>query len=516
MAHSAIFFHHVSFTYDMATKPLLESLAVRFGPWWTGVVGANGVGKTTLLKLATGSLQPTRGHVEIPGETIYCPQRTDEIPERFAELVAATDGQACRTKGQLCIRSDWPERWGTLSHGERKRAQIAVILWTKPLIFAVDEPTNHLDAEARHLLAAALQSFHGIGLLVSHDRELLDTLCRQCLFIDPPEAVLRPGGYSEGAAQARQEALSAQKQYAVASHEQARLKREMARRRELAARANRRRSKRGLAIKDHDTRCKLNLARVTGRDGVGGKLMRQMEGRLDQAVKHRDSIRRTKSQTLGISMDGARAKRDTLFNLSGHSLPLGVDRKLRVPDLVMKPADRIALTGPNGAGKSTLVRHIVRNLNIASERLAYIPQEIGVRRSREILSDARTLPRRLLGRMMTVVSRLGSQPDRLLETDQPSPGEIRKVLLAMGIAKEPYLIIMDEPTNHMDLPSIECLEHALDGCPCGLLLVSHDHCFLDKLTHRRWHITPVCNDQQRSRQRSETFVLAEWGKLVSC
>jgi ATPase subunit of ABC transporter with duplicated ATPase domains len=89
---------------------------------------------------------------------------------------------------------------------------------------------------------------------------------------------------------------------------------------------------------------------------------------------------------------------------------------------------------------------------------------------------------------MTIVSRLGSRPHRLLETAEPSPGEIRKLLLALGITRVPHLIIMDEPTNHLDLPSIQCLAEALQECPCGLLLVSHDHYFLNRLTTIRWHI----------------------------
>jgi ATPase subunit of ABC transporter with duplicated ATPase domains len=90
---------------------------------------------------------------------------------------------------------------------------------------------------------------------------------------------------------------------------------------------------------------------------------------------------------------------------------------------------------------------------------------------------------------MTIVSRLGSRPRRLLESDEPSPGEIRKILLATGIARGPHLIVMDEPTNHMDLPSIECLETALSDCPCGLLLVSHDTRFLHALATVNWHLT---------------------------
>ena len=89
---------------------------------------------------------------------------------------------------------------------------------------------------------------------------------------------------------------------------------------------------------------------------------------------------------------------------------------------------------------------------------------------------------------MTIISRLGSRPQRLLETGQPSPGEVRKLLLALGMLHTPHLIVMDEPTNHLDVPSIECLEAALHDCPCGLLLVSHDEYFLSRLTKTRWQI----------------------------
>ena len=100
----------------------------------------------------------------------------------------------------------------------------------------------------------------------------------------------------------------------------------------------------------------------------------------------------------------------------------------------------------------------------------------------------RRLPGADLGRLMTVVSRLGSSPDRVIESLEPSPGETRKLLLALGITRTPHLIVMDEPTNHMDLPSIRCLEESLKNCPCSLLLVSHDRAFLKALTTKTWSI----------------------------
>jgi ATPase subunit of ABC transporter with duplicated ATPase domains len=95
---------------------------------------------------------------------------------------------------------------------------------------------------------------------------------------------------------------------------------------------------------------------------------------------------------------------------------------------------------------------------------------------------------------MIIISSLGSDPKKLLESVTPSPGETRKLLLALGVMREPHIILMDEPTNHMDLPSIECLEQALKDCPCAMLLISHDESFLEKLTTIKWKITKTEND----------------------
>jgi ATPase subunit of ABC transporter with duplicated ATPase domains len=137
---------------------------------------------------------------------------------------------------------------------------------------------------------------------------------------------------------------------------------------------------------------------------------------------------------------------------------------------------------------------------VPEAHVTYVPQEIDLRRSQEILTQVRELPNERLGHVMTIISRLGSRPHRLLESVAPSPGETRKLLLALGMTRLPHIIVMDEPTNHMDLPSIECLETALADCPCALLLVSHDQRFLEKLTRIRWHLS-------RTDDKEDTFAL---------
>jgi ATPase subunit of ABC transporter with duplicated ATPase domains len=484
-------FQNISFAYDSASSFLFTDLTCRFPEGWTGVVGPNGSGKTTLLKLASNTLQPLSGHVQIPGPAVYCEQRTDHVPPSFEELIEDTNSDASKIKGYLGIRADWATRWDTLSHGERKRVQIGLILWRSPPVLAVDEPTNHIDMEARELLLRALKTFKGIGLLVSHDRHLLDTLCMQCLFLNPPLCRMRPGGYTKGCEIEKEEETRRKRQLEKAKQIRKKIEREVVRRKRSAAQADHKRSKKNIGRKDHDAKEKIDRARATGKDGRAGRLFRQLQGRLEQARERQDGIDAMKTHALGIWLPGAISKRNVLFKVEQGTIPVGETELLFIPELVMQPTDRIALTGNNGTGKTTLIKRILGSLKLPEDRLTLIPQEIEEVSASNILDQARSLPKEKLGPLMTVVSQLGSRPERLLESETPSPGETRKLLLALGITHEPHLIIMDEPTNHMDLPSIRCLEEALSECPCGLLLVSHDRHFLKHLTLKRWDIRRV-------------------------
>jgi ATPase subunit of ABC transporter with duplicated ATPase domains len=162
MASAQLNLQAVEFAHPGMTAPLFTDLTVQFPSGWTGIVGPNGAGKTTLLKVAMGELTPQGGTVQRQGLALYVAQRTDEPPEFFEDFIWAPD--AGLLKARLRVGDDWPERWATLSHGERKRAQIAVALWREPAVLALDEPSNHIDAEACRLLREALQDFGGIGL----------------------------------------------------------------------------------------------------------------------------------------------------------------------------------------------------------------------------------------------------------------------------------------------------------------------------------------------------------------
>jgi macrolide transport system ATP-binding/permease protein len=476
----------VCFSYGTSSEPILTDVSVHFPMGFTGIVGPNGAGKTTLLQLIAGMISPDSGSVTGCAGAVYCEQRTDQSPVLLPDLLEDLDGEAFRIRGMLDIQDDYALRWSSLSHGERKRAQIACALWQRPSLLALDEPTNHIDAATRDLLLASLERYRGVGLIVSHDRTLLDDLCEQCLWLESSGARLYPGGYSKAHGQKQLNRETAVRARAKAAKVNKKLHSEMVNRRQHAAKEHSVRSKRGLSPKDSDAREKIDRARVT--DSKAGKDLRQLDGRLAQASRQLETAVVEKEYETGIWLPGSRSRRSLLFRLEAGSIALNKRRRLAFPALQMQAEDRVAITGVNGAGKSTLLRTIVDSLRIPHEHVILMPQEITAAHGANILAEVRSLPGQALGQVMTIVSRLGSRPHRLLDSAQLSPGELRKVVLALGIMREPHLIVMDEPTNHLDLPSIEAIESALAQCPCGLLVISHDQHFLDRIHTKRWNI----------------------------
>ncbi|RAX20753.1 ABC transporter ATP-binding protein [Actinomyces sp. Z5] len=477
----------IHYTYPGAAFPALAGITVTFSTGWTGVVGDNGCGKTTLARIACGELKPDAGTVAPRLVSHYCAQDAAAPPPTLMDFACAYDEVATRLRRDLGVADEWAWRYDTLSGGQRKLVQVACALWEQPDLLVVDEPTNHADAAARAAIRAALAHFNGVGILISHDRALLDALCAQCLFMNAGTAVMRPGGYTQGFAQAELERESAVQRREAAKREQRRLARETQRRREEASRTASRRSARNIAKHDNDARFRRRLAVVTGQDGKTGRLASRMEARLARANAQVEAMHIDKRYDADLWVDSAPSRRPVLLRTQPLALLLGEATTLRTPALHLNSRDHVALVGDNGTGKTTLVRALLARLPEDTARL-YVPQEPDRAAREATLARLAGLDAERRGRVLSIVARLNSSPERVLEGDAISPGEMRKLMLALGVLDRPELIVMDEPTNHLDIGSIRALERMLAAFPGALLLVSHDAALVEATTTITWRI----------------------------
>lgn len=501
---------NIEYTYPLAVEPTIRNVTATFPAGWTGFVGDNGSGKTTLARVACGFLQPDAGVVSPSLFSTYCAQSAEEPPSNLEDFAVAYDRAAIKLRNGLSIGDDWPWQYDMLSCGQQKRLQVACALWSAPDVLVVDEPTNHVDASTRQALLAALSKFKGVGILISHDRELLDALCSQCLFIVNGTATMRSGGYSQALLQVTLERSSAIHVREIAQKERARTEREAQRRREEASRVQARKSGKGIAKNDSDARAKKRHYIVSGQDGKAGKLSSRMQSRLEKAEDDVADSKVEKRYDAHVWLDVEPSKRKVLFRMEPGCISVG-ESLLSLPALFIGNTDHIGLVGDNGSGKTTLVKKIIASISAdtssidtslidtsfmdatantgrADTRVLYIPQEPDVLQKEKTLKKMRELSSAQRGQVLSIVAQLNSDPDCILEGDTVSPGEMRKLMLALGILESPELLVMDEPTNYLDLGSTEALERLLSVYPGALLLVSHDASLVSSATSITWRI----------------------------
>lgn len=417
---------HITYAYPGSAMPALDNVSATFAPGWHGIVGDNGCGKSTFVRIACGLLIPDRGVVSPRLVSAYCAQEAGVEPPMLFDFACDFAPATTHLRRMLRITDDMLWRFSELSGGEQKKIQIAVALWQNPDLLAMDEPTNHVDAECRRQICKALAEYKGIGLLVSHDRALLDSLAKDCLCFESGHVTMRPGNYSQARSQANLERESAARAKSIARSEEKRMRAEYIRRVENASRSASKRSARHVDPKDHDAKARIKLAILTGRDGVAGKLASRMDSRIQRAqAPSTPPCRKALRKHL---VDGSATQ--PAQNTDSRQLRLHTVR----PEAIFAGSRDLSgkyrssgISGPNGAGKTTLVKHILeilegRKATGLDIRTLYIPQEVDDSSSIEFLSEIKDLPQAERGALLSIVAQLNSDPERILSGENISRG----------------------------------------------------------------------------------------------
>jgi ATPase subunit of ABC transporter with duplicated ATPase domains len=513
---------------------VLEDASLEIGPRArVGLVGPNGVGKSTILRLLAGEVAPDAGLVAIdpPRATVaYLPQEPDRLPgetllgrlarltgvaaaERELEASAAALGRsdacgdstqassdrydtalarflalgggdlgarAAVTCARLGLGVDLHRPFEGLSGGEAARASLAAVLLAQADLLLLDEPTNDLDADGLAQLGTFVDGFPGAIVVVSHDRAFLDATVDRIAEIDPRSRriVEWAGGWSEYARRRDEARRAAYARFADAQE----------RRRALTTLLSTRRTEaraQGAGLGE----------KSGGADRRGTNALRTKVRQTERLLERNPLPEKPfEPWELRLELRASGRVGSPVARLTGAVVERGAFR-LGPLDVEVLPGERVAVTGPNGSGKTTLVRALMGELELAAgtralgrgvltgvigqQRPAYASGEtlLGhfVERTGLLPVDARTL-----------LAKFGLGADHVRRSCETlSPGERTRAHLAELQAAGVNLLVLDEPTNHLDLEAVEQLEQALAAWDGALVVISHDRRFLEAVAPTR-------------------------------
>lgn len=461
-------------SHGFGTRILLDSVSLGLGAGEViGVVGRNGDGKTTLLRILTGELEPDSGRVTVATNssigvltqaTIGDDAQTirDWIVDGEPDHVWAADADKRAVVEALVADLDLDRRLDTLSGGERRRVGLVAVLLGHHDLIVLDEPTNHLDVEAIAFLATHLQARTRAGLamlVVSHDRWFLDAICTRIWEVHDGVVDAYEGGYAA---------------YVLARVE---------RQRQAAANESRRRNlarkelawlRRGAPARTSKPKFRIDAANVLIAD----------------EPEPRDKLALQQFAVTRLGKD--------VFDLI--NVTYAVDDRTLLDRLTWSigPGDRIGLVGVNGAGKTTLLDLLSGDRSPQGGkvkrgktlRLGYLSQTVGelddedrVLESVKRLKEETKLATGREASASSLLEEFGFTGDKLVaRIGDLSGGERRRLQFLRLLLAEPNVLILDEPTNDLDIDTLTVIEDYLDRWPGTLIVVSHDRYFLERIT----------------------------------
>lgn len=434
---------HLSFSYQ--NQPLLENLNLALSaPEKVAIIGDNGVGKTTLLRLISGELRPDEGSIKTTDSIGFLRQTQDDLLNK--------------------------------SGGERTQIRLAELFRRDPEILLLDEPTNNLDAESKAWLLRNLRSYRGLALIVSHDRDFLQAIAEKIIYLHDGKAEVFLGDYNsfrDWQAQVHHEQMQ---NYERSQREKKQLEKQLKIARDRAHKSNRRSYDK---ISD-ESRLHYNGQRMAAQNSAG-KVLRATESRLEQIANVEKPLER-KTYSAEVSANFLHDRK----LLEVIDLTKSYDQKKLFENLkfTIRTGERVRVCGRNGSGKSTLFQIILGNIKpdngevwlAPNLKIGYISQDVtGFDLEKSFLAQNGEFNQTEIFRAaasMDFTPQDLSRPAGVL-----SRGQLTKLAILRLILRPLDLVIIDEITNHIDIRVRENIESALKNYRGAILAATHDEAF---------------------------------------
>ena len=433
-----------------------------------GIVGVNGVGKTTLINILCKRLEPDEGYIKIYGNYSYISQLEGPENLRISDEMAS----------KFNISHTWTDN---MSGGEKTRFKLAQALSeNSPLVFA-DEPTSNIDIEGIELLERSFQEYKGALVLISHDRRFLDKLCNKIIELEDGKIKIYKGNYSDYIEQKAKEKERAQFEYEEYVKEKKRLQNIIIDTKQKVKSMKKTPKRMGNSEarlhKMGNQKAKANL----------DKAARALEKRIEH-LEVKEKPREEEIITLDIKES---SKLHSKIVMEGKNISKSFGKKVifNNAEFSIFNNSKVALLGPNGCGKSTLIKMIMNEnddkfIKVAKgAKIGYFSQDMSILNEdltiiENVMEESiydETFARILLAGLLI------KREDIYKKVRVLSGGEKVKVSFAKMLLKDINLLILDEPTNYIDINSLEVVEKVLKDYKGTILFVSHDRRFIEAL-----------------------------------
>lgn len=495
-----------SLSYEIETgKTLFKQISASvFSGDRIALIGKNGTGKSTLLQIFSGQLSPTTGVVSRPVPSVYVPQAS----QLNSNQIKGTDKEHTVFDILSCASETWWEiehllettfhtsldlslPANSLSGGELMQLSLALALWRSPNLLLLDEPTNHLDLLSLENLRNALNKFEGALVIVSHKPHFLNQVAQTTWELTPTGLQVYGGNYSLYKEQKAQTIDARVRSHQAAKKELSRSKATAQREQKRAAKSSRNASQ---YIKhNRETRGAANTLKGWAEKAAGKQKSKQAGAIATTAQKVAETKVRSHKVT-SIQLSARSQKKRTLIDLRDVNLWAGNRELLKDINFRVESGDRIALLGANGSGKSSLMKAILHprasicleggEKRIAQMKTVYLDQQYAlVDREKTVLENMHyvnpevpyQLLRQQLGHFLFFNQTVHKKASVL------SGGELARCAIAMITLSELDLLILDEPTNNLDLETVDQIVNGLNQYTGALIAISHDLDFLKRI-----------------------------------